>query len=213
MINVLILRLAIPITLVISSKWATEHSFGLFNNIEITPWIAVVVCIVVLDFAIYWQHVATHRINILWKIHKIHHSDKDMDVSTSIRFHPFELILSLIYKALLVIALGTPVVAVILFELLLIVSSAFNHSNLKLPLWLDRKLRWIIATPDLHRIHHSVIVDEQNTNYGFFIIWWDKLFSTFTSQPTASHHRMSIGLKDDDNGFDRVDKMLLGPFR
>ena len=115
--------------------------------------------------------------------------------------------------ALLVIALGTPVVAVILFELLLFVSSAFNHSNLKLPLWLDKKLRWIIATPDVHRIHHSVIVDEQNTNYGFFIIWWDKLFSTFTSQPTAGHHGMSIGLKDDDNGFDRVTKMLLGPFR
>jgi sterol desaturase/sphingolipid hydroxylase (fatty acid hydroxylase superfamily) len=166
-----------------------------------------------MDFAIYWQHVATHRIGFLWKIHKIHHSDKDMDVSTSIRFHPFELVLSLFYKCLCVIVLGAPVVAVILFELLLFVSPAFNHSNLKLPIWLDAKLRWIMATPDVHRIHHSVIDDEQNTNYGFFIIWWDKLFGTFTPQPSASHDDMPIGLKDDDNDFDRVDKMLLGPFR
>lgn len=211
--NVLIMRLLIPITLVLCSEWAAKHSVGLFNNIEADPWIMVVSFIVVMDFAIYWQHVVMHRIGLLWKIHKIHHSDKDMDVSTSIRIHPFELVLSLLYRSLFVTLLGAPVVAVVLFEILSFVIPAFHHSNLRLPVWLDSKLRWIIVTPDVHRVHHSASVDEQNTNYGFFLIWWDNLFKTFAPQPANSHDEMPIGLKDDDNGFDRVDKMLLGPFR
>jgi sterol desaturase/sphingolipid hydroxylase (fatty acid hydroxylase superfamily) len=136
-----------------------------------------------------------------------------MDVSTAIRFHPVELILSLLYKSALVIVLGAPMASVIIFELLLFVSPAFNHSNLKLPQWLDSTLRWVIATPDLHRVHHSVIVDEQNSNYGFFIIWWDKLFGTFIQQPAAAHSNMQIGMKGDQNDHERVDKMLVWPFR
>jgi len=146
-------------------------------------------------------------------MHKVHHADTDMDVSTAIRFHPLELILSLAYKSLLVIALGAPLIAVVVFELLLFVSPAFNHSNLKLPLWLDSTLRFFIATPDAHRAHHSIVYEKQNTNYGFFIIWWDKLFGTYTVLPEHAHESMPIGLEAGEDQCDRVDQMLLAPFK
>ncbi len=212
-VNSILLKVLIPLTLISASIWSIEQSIGVFNWITTPTWVSVLICVVLLDLAIYGQHVATHRFPLLWRMHKVHHADTDMDVTTSIRFHPIELILSLAYKSVFVILLGAPALAVIIFELLLFVGPVFNHSNTKLPLALDRALRWVIATPDTHRSHHSTIVAEQNTNYGFFLIWWDKLFGTYTDVPKGGHEAMPIGLKDDHDQCDRVDQMLTAPFR
>jgi sterol desaturase/sphingolipid hydroxylase (fatty acid hydroxylase superfamily) len=216
-VNTLFMRLLVPITLVASAQWATQSGWGLFNLIQlnlvqIDRWFAIVACVVFLDFAVYWQHVATHKIPLLWRMHKVHHADHDMDLSTAIRFHPFELLLSLLFKALLIVLLGAPVAAVLIFELLLFTGPAFNHSNLNVPAWLDAKLRWAVATPDVHRAHHSVLVTEQNTNYGFFLIWWDKLFGSYTAQPAAGHAEMQIGITNIGKSCERADKMLVTPF-
>ena len=216
-VNTAVLRLLVPLTLLVSAQWAIQSGWGLFNLVavnlgQIDTWIAVVVCVILMDFAVYWQHVATHKIPLLWRMHKVHHADHDMDVSTAIRFHPFELLLSLLFKALLIVLLGAPLVAVAIFEVLLFVGSAFNHSNLYVPAWLDTKLRWAVATPDVHRSHHSVRVAEQNTNYGFFLIWWDKMFATYTLQPVDGHTDMQIGIGNIGKSCERADKMLLAPF-
>lgn len=211
LVNTLVMRLMVPITLIACSEWAYVNEVGLFNMLYLSAWITVPICVMLLDLAVYWQHVATHKIDLLWRMHKVHHTDHDMDVTTAIRFHPLELILSMFYKGAFVILLGVPLVAVVLFELLLFVGPAFNHSNLKLPAWLDRNLRWVIATPDMHRVHHSVIVAEQDTNYGFFLVWWDKLFGTYTEQPASAHPDMAIG--SEEGACERVDQMLVAPFR
>ena len=213
-VNSVLMRLVVPLSLIAVATHATENGWGLFNalNFLANP-LLVVVCVIALDFAIYWQHVATHKWNVLWRLHKVHHADHDMDVTTAIRFHPIELVLSLLYKSLLVLLLGVPVLAVIIFELLLFVGPAFNHSNLALPAWLDSKLRLVIATPDVHRAHHSTKIGEQNTNYGFFLIWWDKMFNTYTKTPDEGHVAMKIGLQDPSQRYVKVDEMLLAPFR
>jgi len=211
--NTLLMRFLVPLSLLGVANWVNHQSVGIFNQVNIPLWLSAITGIVLLDFAIYWQHVATHKFPVLWRMHKVHHADTDMDVTTAIRFHPLELFLSLLYKSLWVVALGVPIVAVVIFELLLFVSPAFNHSNLKLPLWLDRSLRLVIATPDAHRAHHSTIIAEQNTNYGFFIIWWDKLFGTYTLEPKHGHESMPIGLQDGVDQCDRVDQMLFAPFK
>jgi len=212
-VNSLLMRYIVPIGLIAVASHSSENSWGLFNVLSMPDAFVVTACVVALDFAIYWQHVATHRWPILWRVHKVHHADHDMDVSTAIRFHPIELVLSLVYKSVIVILLGAPVLAVVIFELLLFIGPAFNHSNLALPLWLDSKLRLVIATPDVHRSHHSTKISEQNTNYGFFLIWWDKLFGTYTMNPSEGHVAMQIGLQDPTQRCEKVDEMLLSPFR
>lgn len=223
--NVLLTRVAVPLSVLAVSVWASENGLGLFNssglfsssgltNLFLVPdWLTVLVCVVALDFAIYWQHVATHHWPILWRMHKVHHADSEMDVTTAIRFHPLELLLSLVFKSLIIVMLGAPIAAVIIFELLLFIGPAFNHSNVKLPIKLDRFLRFFIATPDTHRAHHSTLIHEQNTNYGFFLIWWDKIFNTYTQEPIGGHDAMSIGLVDNDDQCPTVQKMLLAPFK
>jgi sterol desaturase/sphingolipid hydroxylase (fatty acid hydroxylase superfamily) len=213
LVNSLLMKVLVPVSLITASLWAANHGSGVFNLLALPSWLAALVCVVLLDLAIYGQHVATHRFPLLWRMHKVHHADTDMDVSTAVRFHPVELILSLGYKSTLVVLLGAPVSAVIIFELLLFVGPAFNHSNIKLPTRLDTLLRWVIATPDTHRAHHSTVVAEQNTNYGFFLIWWDKLFGTYTRVPKKGHELMPIGLKRECDQCDRVDQMLIAPFR
>lgn len=214
-VNIALLRFLIPLTLLGVSSWAIENQFGLLNivSLPLPTIVTVVACVIALDFSIYWQHVATHKFPILWRMHKVHHADRNMDVTTAIRFHPLELLLSLVYKSLLVALLGVPVAAVIMFELLLFIGPAFNHSNLVLPSGLDRRLRWFVATPDTHRAHHSTIIAEQDTNYGFFLIWWDKLFGTYTQTPSGGHMNMSIGLLAEGDQCERVDQMLLAPFK
>lgn len=212
-LNSVLLRIVVPLTLASASLWALDQGIGIFNWLVLPNWLSVLICVVLLDLSIYGQHVATHRFELLWRMHKVHHADTDMDVTTAIRFHPIELILSLGYKSAMVVLLGAPVSAVIVFELLLFIGPVFNHSNVKLPASLDRVLRLVIATPDTHRVHHSTIVEEQNTNYGFFLIWWDKLLGTYTELPKEGHEAMPIGLKRDDDQCDRVDQMLIAPFR
>jgi len=211
--NTVLMRLLIPLTLVSIAVWSQQQEFGLFNRVSVPQWLSILLCVLALDMAIYWQHVATHKLPILWRMHKVHHADTEMDVTTAVRFHPFELILSIVYKGACLLVLGAPILAVLIFELLLFIGPAFNHSNLTLPVWLDKLLRYVIATPDTHRAHHSQIIEEQNTNYGFFIIWWDKMFGTYTEVPKEGHLKMAIGLKSPVEDFRRVDQMLLAPFR
>ena len=234
LVNTVVMRFVVPVALVGVAAWASSSSLGLFNigsglfntssglfnnssglsdSSAILNWVTIAVCVIVLDLAIYWQHVATHKFPILWRMHKVHHADPDMDVTTAVRFHPLELLLSLAYKSVCVVLLGAPVAAVVVFELLLFIGPAFNHSNLRLPLAIDKILRWFIATPDTHRAHHSTVIEEQNTNYGFFIIWWDKLFGTYTEVPHGGHIDMAIGLRSAEDQCDRVDQMLVAPFR
>lgn len=213
LVNSIVLRLMVPLTLVLVAQWAHLNGIGLFNVFNLSPWLAGAVSVVALDFAIYWQHVATHKIPVLWRLHKVHHADQEMDVTTAIRFHPFELILSLIYKSLVVALLGAPVSAVIVFELLLFIGPAFNHSNWRVPRRLDDILRWCVVTPDVHRAHHSVFKHEQDTNYGFFLIWWDRLFKTYTPEPMDGHAAMQVGLLREEDQCQRIDQMLLAPFK
>lgn len=212
-VNTLLMRVAVPLSLISVSLWASGHSLGFMSLVELPHWLSVLLCVIALDFSIYWQHVATHRWPLLWRMHKVHHADTEMDVTTAIRFHPIELLLSLAFKSLIVIVLGAPMTAIIFFELLLFIGPAFNHSNLKLPSRLDVFLRLFIATPDAHRAHHSTIVAEQNTNYGFFLIWWDKLFGTYTQDPKWGHELMPIGLLAETDQCHTIDKMLIAPFK
>ncbi|WNJ99677.1 sterol desaturase family protein [Thalassospiraceae bacterium LMO-JJ14] len=213
-VDTLIARLLIPLPPAAVALWATENGIGLFNMTALPALPVIAVCIVFLDFAIYVQHVVFHKVPMLWRLHRMHHADTDFDVTTGIRFHPIEIILSLLIKIALVLALGIPAVAVIVFEVVLNASAMFNHANMKLPLWLDRALRIVIVTPDMHRVHHSWHPEETDSNYGFCLSIWDRLFATYTPQPRDGHDGMVIGL----HGFreDR-DRGLLGlltiPFR
>jgi sterol desaturase/sphingolipid hydroxylase (fatty acid hydroxylase superfamily) len=203
----------VPLSLLAVAASAEQAGFGLFNLFNAPLYVEVVLAVILLDLAIYVQHVATHKIHWLWRIHKVHHADREMDVSTAVRFHPIELLLSIAYKALIIALLGASKVAVVIFVALLFISPAFNHSNIRLSVRLDRVLRWVIATPDAHRIHHSVHRLEQDTNYGFFLIWWDRLFGTYTEKPRDGHTRMVIGLpRDRESEQTRLDQMLIAPF-
>lgn len=218
LINLIVGGLLPFLSLVLVSHWAATHGLGLFNWLPISSgvafWLGAAICVVALDFAIYWQHVATHKLSWLWRFHKVHHSDPDFEVSTAIRFHPVELVLSLVYKGLCVVVLGAPIAAVLIFEFLLLFGSQFSHSNTKLPQNFDSILRTTIATPDVHRIHHSVHRDEHDSNYGFFLIWWDKLFGTYTKAPRDSHEDMRIGLSYiQPKDASRLDKLLLMPIK
>lgn len=151
------------------------------------------IAVLVLDLAIYLQHVAFHFLPTLWRLHRVHHADMDFDVTTGLRFHPLEIVLSMLIKFAVVIFIGAPVLAVIVFEIVLNAAAMFNHGNVRLPKSLDRLLRWVIVTPDMHRVHHSVIVKETNSNFGFNFSWWDRLFATYRAQPKAGHEQMDIG--------------------
>lgn len=212
-VNTLLMRIAVPLSLLVVSVWAAEQGVGIMNMLALPAWLSVLLCVIVLDFAIYWQHVGTHYWPLLWRMHKVHHADTEMDVTTAIRFHPLELLLSLAFKSVVVVILGAPVWAIIIFELLLFIGPAFNHSNIKLAPKLDALLRLFIATPDTHRAHHSTLIYEQNTNYGFFLIWWDKLFGTYTQVPTDGHENMKIGLLAKDDQCSTIDEMLIAPFK
>ena len=192
----------------------TANGWGILSWIDWPFWLEVAVAAVLLDMAIYWQHVASHKIPVLWRVHRVHHADRDIDATTGIRFHPVEIVLSMLYKFVVIIALGAPALGVFIFEVLLNGSAMFNHANLKLPAWLDRVLRTLIVTPDMHRVHHSVIHHETDSNYGFNLSIWDRLFGSYIDQPEKGHDGMTIGLNDyqTDNP-SRLDWSLLLPFR
>ena len=186
----------IPLAAVATAVWAEWHGWGLFNQFAMPLWLEIAIVVIVLDFAIYLQHVASHKIGMLWQFHQVHHSDVDIDVTTAIRFHPIEIALSMLYKIVLVLLLGPLPLAVVIFEVILNGCAMFNHSNIDLPGPLDRLLRLILVTPDMHRIHHSVIHRETDSNYGFNLSWWDRIFATYRAQPEKGHDAMTIGLSE-----------------
>ncbi|WP_371396695.1 sterol desaturase family protein [Fretibacter rubidus] len=190
------LRVFVPLAAVGTAAWAAKNGWGLFNVINLPALAAIIISVIILDMLIYWQHVATHKIPLLWRLHKVHHADRDIDVTTGVRFHPVEICLSMVYKMVCVLALGAPVAAVIIFELILNGCALFNHANLRLPKPVDRVLRLFIVTPDMHRVHHSTLPDETNSNYGFSLSLWDRLFGSYIDQPSAGHNAMKIGLSE-----------------
>ena len=195
-IDVLFVRILLPVAVVGMSEICNASNWGILNRHEVVTWLAIIMSLLIMDFAVYCQHVLFHHLGWLWKIHKVHHTDMTFDVTTAIRFHPFEILLSTLYKMLVVIILGPPVIAVIIFEIILSGSAMFNHGNINIPVRIDRWLRYIIVTPDMHRVHHSIDRKETDTNYGFFIPWWDRLFRTYCDQPGAGHDKMTIGLNE-----------------
>ncbi len=194
-VDTLAARLLIPLPPAAAALWAAEHGIGTFHWLALPDWAAILATILILDLAIYAQHVVFHKVPVLWRLHRMHHADTEIDTTTGIRFHPIEIVLSILIKIALVIALGAPAAAVILFEVILNACAMFNHANLALPVWLDRPLRLLIVTPDMHRVHHSWHRDETDSNYGFNVPWWDRLFGTYRAQPRDGHDGMTIGLK------------------
>ncbi len=199
-INGVVMKLAaslvVPIAAVSAAIYVQSKGWGLFNLVDLPAPLELVLSLVLLDLAIYWQHVAAHYIPVLWRFHKVHHSDVEFDVTTALRFHPIEIFISMLWKIILVFVLGPSALAVTLFEIILNGCAMFNHANVKWPFWVDRFIRLFIATPDMHRIHHSTIPRELNSNYGFSISLWDRLFGTYTDQPSAGHTDMKIGLEN-----------------
>ncbi len=194
-LNTLTVRALFPVAAVGMALLAEERGWGLLNNIEMPYWLAVIVAVVVLDFVIYIQHVMFHAVPLLWRLHMMHHADLDYDVTTGARFHPIEIILSMLIKLAAVSILGPSALAVLIFEVLLNATAMFNHGNLRIPVSMDRVLRFFVVTPDMHRVHHSVIARETNSNFGFNLPWWDRLCGTYRAQPEQGHEGMAIGLK------------------
>lgn len=192
--NAAILRVVFPISAAGVAIWAQGRGWGLLNAVPVGEGLAGVASVLLLDMLIYGQHAVFHHIPLFWRLHKMHHTDLDLDVSSGARFHPVEIILSMVIKMLAIVALGPPAWAVIVFEVVLNGTSMFNHSNVRMPLGLDRVLRLLVVTPDMHRVHHSVVIRETNSNFGFNFPWWDRIFRTYRSQPAAGHDRMKIGL-------------------
>ncbi len=213
LVNTVILRLLFPAAAVGLAIQQESSGFGLLKVIGLPEIANIILAVILLDLVIYGQHRLFHRVPWLWRIHRMHHSDVDIDVTTGARFHPIEIVLSMLIKLLAVWLLGAPAVAVVLFEVLLNAMSMFNHSNFNLPSKIDSLLRRAIVTPDMHRVHHSVVEHETNSNYGFNLACWDHLFNSYVEQPAAGHAAMQIGLTEFRDEADiRLDKLLLQPF-
>jgi sterol desaturase/sphingolipid hydroxylase (fatty acid hydroxylase superfamily) len=212
-LNSVLLRLVAPLGAVGVALFAEASGWGLFQSVAVPYWLAIVGSVLLLDLAIYLQHVMFHAVPLFWRLHMVHHADLDFDVTTGLRFHTVEILLSMGIKAGVVLLLGAPAVAVLIFEVLLNATSMFNHSNVRMPLAVDRVVRWLVVTPDMHRVHHSIYARETNSNFGFNLPWWDRLMGTYRDQPTDGHLQMTIGLTDyrDEHVADRLHRMLLLP--
>ena len=215
LLNTLVLRLLFPLAAAGVATFCAENGWGLINHLHVPFVIAAPLAVIAMDFVIWLQHVMFHAVPALWRLHRVHHADPDYDVTTGARFHPIEIVLSMLIKFAAIVVLGPPVVAVVIFEVLLNATAMFNHGNVRLPVALDRILRWVVVTPDLHRVHHSIEDDEANSNFGFNLPWWDRLFGTYRDQPRAGHQGMTIGIRDhgDPREVARLPGMLLLPFR
>jgi len=192
-------RIIIAFTATSVALYAEKQAIGLFNQVNISDYAKIIISLILLDLAIYIQHLLFHHIPIFWKLHKIHHIDQDIDVSTAVRFHPIEILLSTLIKCAIILLLGVPVIAVIIFEIILNAGAMFSHANIKMPLIIDKYLRLFIVTPDMHRVHHSTIIKETNSNFGFNLSIWDRIFNTYTDQPSKGHKEMEIGLIEYQN--------------
>lgn len=213
-VNTLLLRLLFPAAAVGMALTAEQSGWGLLHHVSLPAPLAFLVAVIVFDLAIYLQHVMFHAVPALWRLHRVHHADLDFDVTTGARFHPIEIILSMLIKFAVIVVIGPPVAAVIVFEVLLNGMAMFNHSNIRLPLVVDRVLRAVVVTPDMHRVHHSVEDDETNSNFGFNLSLWDRVFGTYRAQPRAGHEGMTVGIRTfrDPRQCDRLPGMLWIPF-
>jgi len=214
MLGTVAVRLIFPVTAASAALLAQSNGTGLFNALSLPTIFSIPASLLLLDMVIYGQHRLFHSMPLLWRIHRMHHTDLDIDVSTGLRFHPVELLLSMLIKFAAIVALGAPPLAVVIFEIGLNACSLFNHANVRLPTALDALLRTVIVTPDMHRVHHSTRPDETNSNYGFGLSWWDKVFGTYVPQPALGHAQMSIGLEGyREPEVERLDRMLVNPFQ
>ncbi len=213
-LNSIVLRLLFPAAAVGVAIFAADNGWGLLNYYSVAFFLAVLLSVVVLDLIIYLQHVMVHAVPALWRVHRVHHADLDYDVTTGSRFHPVEIILSMLIKFATIVVLGPPVVAVVIFEVILNAMAMFNHGNVRLPLAMDRLLRLLVVTPDMHRVHHSVEDNEANSNFGFNLSLWDRLFGTYIDQPREGHEKMTMGIHGyrDPNQVDKLPGMLALPF-
>ena len=214
MLNSVLVRLIVPAGAVGVAIIAASRGWGLFNSVELPAWVALTGAVLLLDLAIYVQHWTFHAVPLLWRLHRMHHADTALDVSSGARFHPAEILLSMAIKSVVVVAIGASPLAVLIFEVLLNASSMFNHGNIAIPLPVDRVLRWLVVTPDMHRVHHSILREETDSNFGFNLPWWDRVFGTYRAQPEAGHAEMTLGLPSFRTPAEtRLDRMLLQPWR
>ena len=213
-VDTIVLRLLFPTAAVGVAILGEERGWGLLNNLALPSWVKVIAAVIVLDLAIYLQHVLFHAVPALWRLHRMHHADLEFDVTTGVRFHPVEIVLSMVIKLSVVTALGAPALGVLLFEILLNATSMFSHGNIRIPPRLDGVLRLLVVTPDMHRVHHSIERRETDSNFGFNLPWWDRLFGTYRAAPEASHESMTIGVPQFRSRDElRLDRMLLQPLR
>ena len=213
-VDTIVVRLLFPTAAVGVALLGEERGWGLLNNVALPGWSEVLIAVVVLDLVIYLQHVLFHAVPTLWRLHRMHHADLEFDVTTGVRFHPVEIVLSMVIKIAVVAALGAPALGVLAFEVILNATSMFSHSNARLPPALDRVLRWIVVTPDMHQVHHSIVRRETDSNFGFTLPWWDRLFGTYRPEPEAGHEGMTIGIPQFREPKElRLDRMLLQPLR
>ena len=214
LLNSLVLRLLFPAAAVGIAFSAAEANWGLFNHVALPYWLEVIAAVLLLDLAIYLQHLMMHRVPLLWRLHQVHHADLDIDMTTGSRFHTLEIVLSMLIKWLVIFLLGPALLAVLIFEILLNGMAIFNHANVRLPAALDSFLRKLLITPDVHRVHHSILLHETNSNYGFNLSVWDRLFRTYVAQPQEGHAQMTIGIPEfrDAGQVDRLPGMLALPF-
>ena len=193
-LNSILLRLIFPAAAVGVALYAEVNVIGVFNHLTLAPFVEVFLCVVIMDFMIYWQHLISHYVPLIWRFHRMHHVDLDFDLTTGARFHPLELIASMLFKFVVILLIGAPVMAVFIFEVMLNSFAMFNHSNIRLPAKVEPWLRLLFVTPDMHRVHHSTIHREHNSNYGFSLSIWDRLFHSYIDQPAQGHENMEIGL-------------------
>lgn len=213
-IDIALVRIVFPASALGFAAWAEANGWGLLRLAGLPGPMAGIVGFLLLDLAIYLQHRVFHRVPILWRLHRMHHSDTDLDVTSGFRFHPVEILLSMLIKGAVIVVLGVPAVAVLVFEIVLNGTSIFNHANIRLPAWLERSLRWIVVTPMMHRVHHSIERVETDSNFGFNLPWWDRLFGTYVPEPKAGFEQMTIGLDIlRDPSEQRVDRLMLQPLR
>src|SRR3954469_14119074 len=213
-IDTVVVRLLFPTAAVGVALVAEARGWGVLNTLPLPPWLKVIFAVVLLDLAIYGQHVMFHAVPVLWRLHRMHHADLEFDVTTGVRFPPVEIARSMLIKFVVVVLLGAPAVGVLLFEVLLNATSMFNHGNVRLPARVDQVLRWLVVTLEMHRIHHSVERRETDSNFGFNLPWWDRLFGTYRAEPAAGQERMTIGVPEfRDKAELRLDRMLVQPLR
>ena len=214
LIDIVAVRLLVPTAAVGVAVIAAQKGWGLFASAGVPYWAAFVIGVIALDLIIYTQHYVFHHVPLLWRLHRMHHADIDIDVTTGVRFHPLEILISMAIKIVFVVALCVPAAAVVAFEVLLNATSMFNHSNVALPRWLDRTARWIVVTPQMHQVHHSIVRQETDSNFGFNLPWWDRLFGTYRAEPAAGEDKIVIGLPIfRDVSESRITRLITQPFR